>query len=106
MDKELKRRWVEALRSGNYKQGHKGLRKKEEFCCLGVLADVGDPEGWQKGTIDRFTHRHVNPQERGELDLSFGLSRSVQRTLWKMNDYDLLGFPAIADHIEKRIKGS
>ena len=34
------RRWVEALRSGEYKQGTGRLRSGDEYCCLGVACDV------------------------------------------------------------------
>ena len=38
MNPKLKARWVEALRSGDYKQGTKFLRTNEgTYCCLGVL---------------------------------------------------------------------
>lgn len=39
--KENRRKWVEALRSGKYKQARKVLREKgRTMCCLGVLADI------------------------------------------------------------------
>ena len=41
MNKEVKEKWLEALRSGEYKQGRGALRNKDdEYCCLGVLCDV------------------------------------------------------------------
>ena len=41
MKAEIKNRWVEALRSGEYKQGLGRLRSKEgRYCCLGVLCDL------------------------------------------------------------------
>lgn len=41
INKELVKQWVEALRSGKYKQGRQALRNKdEEYCCLGVLCDI------------------------------------------------------------------
>ena len=45
--------WVEALRSGDYKQGHGLLRSDDDkFCCLGVACDLfaaSHPEvrGWE-----------------------------------------------------------
>lgn len=46
MNKEVKTLWVEALRSGKYKQGTGALRNdKNEYCCLGVLCDVARKEG-------------------------------------------------------------
>ncbi len=49
---EIKKRWVEALRSGEYNQATGSLRSTdpttliEGYCCLGVLCDVvkDDPE--------------------------------------------------------------
>lgn len=40
MDPEIKAKWIEALRSGSYKQGSTRLNKGDEFCCLGVLCEV------------------------------------------------------------------
>ena len=47
MNKEIKERWIAALRSGKYKQAQNVLRTgKDRLCCLGVLCDVVDPERW------------------------------------------------------------
>lgn len=40
MNAEVKKMWVEALRSGEYKQGRGQLRFGNEYCCLGVLCDL------------------------------------------------------------------
>lgn len=41
MDPDVKRRWLEALRSGRYKHGSGYLRSADNcFCAFGVLADV------------------------------------------------------------------
>lgn len=34
--------WIEALRSGKYKQGQYRLRQNNEFCCLGVACEIYD----------------------------------------------------------------
>ena len=39
-NKRVIKRWVEALRSGKYKQGAGQLRTGDSFCCLGVLCDL------------------------------------------------------------------
>lgn len=60
MDQEVKRRWVEALRSGEYTQGwgHLGKHwegKKAQYCCLGVLCEVaGEPTTWLDYDEDGF----------------------------------------------------
>lgn len=45
MKKAIAKKWVEALRSGDYKQGKSALRTvgqngKTSFCCLGVLCNL------------------------------------------------------------------
>ncbi len=41
MNKEIKEKWVAALRSGDYQQGKEVLRTgQDKFCCLGVLCDL------------------------------------------------------------------
>ncbi len=53
MQKELKTKWIEALRSGEYHQATGLLRSENTvdgspmgYCCLGVLCDVVDSDGW------------------------------------------------------------
>lgn len=46
MNQEVKKKWVAALRSGDYTQGLGSLKNaKSEYCCLGVLCDVAQKEG-------------------------------------------------------------
>ena len=41
MNPDVKKKWVAALRSGEYRQGTGRLRSKDDrFCCLGVLCDL------------------------------------------------------------------
>jgi hypothetical protein len=41
MNPEIKQKWTDALRSGDYKQGRACLRSIDDrYCCLGVLCDV------------------------------------------------------------------
>lgn len=40
MNKKIKKLWLKALRSGEYKQGKLALRIKNKYCCLGVLCDI------------------------------------------------------------------
>lgn len=41
MNPDIKKRWITALRSGEYKQGKNTLRPTEDtYCCLGVLCDL------------------------------------------------------------------
>lgn len=50
MNPEVKALWVDALRSGDYVQGARALKTKENtgeprYCCLGVLCDVAIKNG-------------------------------------------------------------
>lgn len=40
MDARVKKLWVDALRSGEYKQADSRLRGESGYCCLGVLCDI------------------------------------------------------------------
>lgn len=53
--KEQKQKWIEALRSGNYKQGTHRLYHKytDRYCCLGVLCDVLGFKKVTNGDIQR-----------------------------------------------------
>lgn len=46
MNSEVKQRWVDALRSGEYLQGFDALNiNNKQFCCLGVLCELAVKEG-------------------------------------------------------------
>ena len=45
MNQEIKEKWVAALRSGKYTQGHASLCKDNKYCCLGVLCELAVEEG-------------------------------------------------------------
>jgi hypothetical protein len=40
MNQEIKKKWIEALTSGNYEQARGALCKEGKYCCLGVLSDL------------------------------------------------------------------
>jgi hypothetical protein len=40
MKPEIKQLWIDALRSGEYIQGHGALKTSWGYCCLGVLCDL------------------------------------------------------------------
>lgn len=101
MNKELKQRWIEALRSGNYKQGRFCLRVKryDSFCCLGVLADLIDPNAWTKEPpLDQFKWNDFSCY-LGEDNLS----EEIQLPLSRMNDAGF-NFLEIADWIDKNVE--
>ena len=40
MKPEIKQKWLNALRSGEYTQSQERLRSDDGYCCLGVLCDL------------------------------------------------------------------
>jgi hypothetical protein len=53
MDLEIKRQWVAALRSGDYRQGQKALSVNGKYCCLGVLCDLAEKAGVVSSEVTR-----------------------------------------------------
>lgn len=111
-DKERLRKWVAALRSGEYEQCRDQLRDGNRFCCLGVACDVAIKKGWvsdDKWIGDTYVE-DILWDEDMELPppviAAYGLDSSDPRlpggkTLISLNDEDHLSFPEIADAIEK-----
>lgn len=52
MNPDIKQRWVEALRSGEYQKDTGRLRTPEGYCCLGVLTDLYLQETGETWDID------------------------------------------------------
>lgn len=116
MDAELKAKWVEALRGGDYDQAQTALRRGNSFCCLGVLCDVAKLGDWLKieadedGDIDDDGYLcEFSPSVRDdsllphEILRKIGFDEDKQETCWKMNDEQNQSFAAIADWIEKNL---
>src|SRR5262249_30875840 len=105
MHREIKTKWVEALRSGKYAQSTGALQDHKGHCCLGVLCDLVDPEGW--GPIDQgfYTHGeedHVSMPSEDVL-VKAGLGASDASVLANLNDVEGYDFQKIADWIEERL---
>ena len=91
MDKELKAKWVTALRSGKYSQGKGALLRDGLYCCLGVLCEVqGRSDDWRKWNI--------HPFENDQGPITFAQAMPLA----DMNDTGK-SFPEIADYIEANL---
>jgi hypothetical protein len=55
MNKEIKTKWLAALRSGEYKQGMGALHNiaEDSYCCLGVLCDIYAKEHQESENVRR-----------------------------------------------------
>lgn len=120
MSKKVKRAWVKALRSGEYKQGMGHLCQAsadgtDRFCCLGVLCDIMIPGNWVHGTSD-MADRHeaysLAPADSPHHDMfgvpsasceEWNLSMDAHEQLVAMNDYKERSFKQIANWIDKHL---
>lgn len=106
MNPELKAKWTEALRSGKYPQGRLAMKKDEGFCCLGVLADVIDPDAWSEMTTSRGSYTWNGCTAFFGIDQERELGiRDEANTLMSMNDSkeDPKTFAEIADYIDQKL---
>ena len=103
MNKAMKKRWVAALRSGDYQQTQNRLHALDgSMCCLGVLCDIEIDGDWE------ILGHGYNIKGR-----SGGLPKSLQRqgrlsmdehgTLTYLNDAKAKNFAEIADFIEENL---
>ena len=120
MNSNIKAQWLRALRSGNYQQGHGILRGRsypdpgtEEFCCMGVLADVIDPRRWSPPTEGSLVYgyepllgissaKQVSFLQSDMLAIA-GLTQDDQSVLVGMNDNTCKSLSEIADYIEENL---
>lgn len=117
MDKQIKARWVEALRSGSYAQGRHTLRSpRDTYCCLGVLCDLavrdGEGEWFDLATeLQDGPHWHVKDGAHGFSQTGLprhimnwaGVRPAKQDTLIQMNDQEGSSFEEIAQYIEEEL---
>jgi len=107
MNIEIKKKWVDALRSGKYKQGTGRLCSIHDtykgYCCLGVLCEILEVPSVETHVMKEYDGAEwYLPNRVTELT---GLSRIPKincRSLSDMND-DGMSFNEIADLIEKNL---
>lgn len=125
MNKEVKQKWIDALRSGEYAQTVGVLKEKfsngkDAFCCLGVLCDLYAKETSAEWIYNRRLGRYsflemvdlpprdVEKWANIDSDEEFvhkdeqGLVIS-SNTLYDFNDLHGLTFEEIADIVEEQL---
>lgn len=125
-----RRRWIEALRSGEYKQCRGTLYDGTGYCCLGVaehlfngepeqhgrtyrFSDPTNPEDWSSSVLTNRTRRLLGfeadcpelftlvlPEPEWDDGLEWV---GISTSLAELNDRYKFGFEQIADLIEERI---
>ena len=111
MNPQIKQKWLNALRSGEYQQTQRYLRKEDGFCCLGVLCDLYIKENnveWQHNEVDGYfyeNHSFIPPSSvvewSGSAEKRTKLYGKIG-TLARLNDKGST-FNEIADVIEEHL---
>lgn len=111
MKKSMMNKWVKALRSGKYTQGHSYLRKYDEetdspkHCCLGVLCEI-------RGVYIPFDQQLIDvgdlencgiKTDYGKLYKKYKAKNGTYKSLADLNDQGL-SFKQIARIIEWNYK--
>jgi hypothetical protein len=118
MNQDIKKEWIEALKSDSYIQGKFALKKIREddvlrHCCLGVLCELyinknldGDCK-WNKerdNDVTRFIVESSTDRSSHSLPENIrqwaGITHPIQSRLININDELNLSFNEIADYIE------
>jgi hypothetical protein len=105
MPKEMKRKWITALRSGEYKQGTGALKTDDgRYCCLGVLQMV------VSGDVSRLEGRQPAAMPSKAWCAAHGITAYQWRCASPKNYLPVVNdtghtFTYIADLIEKHVEG-
>jgi hypothetical protein len=97
---DLREKWIEALRGGQYNQGKEALRNGDRFCCLGVLCDIKNTEMWVEYDNDDYNWKVFEDFPPKWLLDEVGLSKDDAVFLATLNDRGS-SFSEIADLIEE-----
>lgn len=105
LDKEIKKAWIEALRSGKYEQGKGYLKKDGAYCCLGVLCEINNKMEEYGCIIGTSNNVYLNENLEIEFNLNYngrfkGFEIDKISCLTEMNDSQKYTFEQIAEVIE------
>lgn len=112
MKEDIKNLWVEALRSGKYKQSKNRLKTDDGYCCLGVLCEISNLDTFIKPLecdyyvyFKNFTMPNLLVRQwAGLKEDSQYLDKDPLEILAQLNDRDGYSFNQIADYIENSWK--
>lgn len=96
MNPEIKKKWLAALRGGEFEQCTGYLKDGGKYCCLGVLGEI------QGMNLSDDVEEYLLPHE-----FAADLTREEQEELAKRNDgdfpYQAHDFDRVANHIRKHL---
>jgi hypothetical protein len=107
LKQDVKRKWIDGLRNGDYKEGKNALRiirgHQHLFSAIGVLCDIVDNSGWEEINKYRYAwhHRFYMPETSILENLSGIKYEMLSKILYMISDG--LRFEDIAEFIEEYI---
>jgi hypothetical protein len=112
MNPQIKQKWVDALRSGEYQQTKGRLHDEDGFCCLGVLCDLYIKENnveWEPSIhSDAYMFQNVvadlpfSVKKWADLEYCNPHINDGESTLATLNDIGFT-FNKIADIIQEQL---
>lgn len=103
MNKEVKTKWVDALRSGDYKQIIEELQSLEGYCCLGVLCKLAKEDGIGVDMYENIIIGGELEDQVNVIDWSGLKDDNEVQHLIHMNDNECRTFEEIANYIEENL---
>ncbi len=100
MNRDAIQKWIDALRSGEYKQCQGQLRKGNSFCATGVLCDVHSKEFNSKASWE--DNKYLGNEVSMPMIVQNWINSEIVIGIITMNDGHRMGFNQIADKIEKK----
>lgn len=109
-----KKRWIKALRSGDYEQGRGVLKRTcenipDKFCCLGVLCEIHPstverPTGSGQSFFGWLSDNDLTGATLpSEMRKDLKMDEILIGNLIEMNDMQFKNFNDIADWIEENL---
>lgn len=105
LPEDFKKKWVAALRSGEYKQGRDKLHNaiNNTFCCLGVACHIA---GITDDEISDYCYTNLLAKANPDRLPAFFQNTVIESPAWNlaaMNDGGRKSFLEIADYIEENL---
>lgn len=98
-------KWLEALRSGEYKQGKGAMydKKSNAYCCMGVLRKITNDKRSKKEKAENLGEYALTQKETRYFRMTpYGCAINNEHlSLSNINDFTGASFLHIADAIEK-----
>lgn len=103
---DIQQKWIDALRSGEYKQGVGALRSSDGkfLCCLGVLCNIVAPDDWvneiETDGTSYWMHRGEVALPNVEITNLVEIPKEYNHFPANLNDAHNYSFEQISDVLE------